>query len=202
MKKQKIQCYLDKAKSAIYSLIIRKANKVQTPMTNLMLQLELKGLLPKKIKAIELFGMHGLWHTLDYVKKVESLDIFEIDEVYHNYSKKVLKDYNVNYYNSDCLQYAQTTKEKYNLIVADIPYSGNFYNDSGLPFFFNSLVRMSDTKSVIVFNIHSSRLNSFKKVVDEIENNLSTHHINDLFFVPRNNQISYVVLAINDKKVS
>ncbi len=197
MKKQLTQYYLDKTKSLIYNFVSRRANKVQTPMTNLMLQLELKNLLPSKINAIELFGMHGLWHTLDYVKKVDSLHILEIDKTYHELSKRALKKYNVNYTNADSLKYADTTSQKYNFVVADIPFGGNFYDDKGLPVFWNSMLRIADKQCVFVFNIHSDKLKNYHYVVSEIKNRISSHKIKDLFFVPRNTQMSYIVLAID-----
>lgn len=196
MKNQIIQYYIDKFKSTIYRVVTKKAQKIQTPMTNLMMQLELKNILPHKVKAVELFGMHGLWHTLDYVHKVDSLDIFEIDKTYHELSKKVLKKHNVNYFNTDSLKHAATTSEKYNFIVADIPYGGAFYDENGLPIFWDSMLKIADQKCVFIFNIHSDKLKNYDYLVTEIKNRLLDYSIKDLFFVPRNTQMSYIVLVI------
>lgn len=51
-----------------YSFLGKHVGKLQTPMQQVLLQLQIKELLPSRVDALEMFGMHGLWHTMDYVR--------------------------------------------------------------------------------------------------------------------------------------
>ena len=164
-------------------------------MQNIFLLLTLKKLLPEKIVAIELFGMHGLWHTKDYAGKVHRLDLFELDPHYHRLSKKVFKKLPVNYFNEDSIKYISVTENKYNLAVADIPAGGNFYTCDGMPVFWNDLVRILLPGSVLIFNVHSDKLGSYKAIEDWIRNNSGDKKVRDIFFIARNSIVSYTTVA-------
>jgi len=196
MKKENIQYYKDKLKYLFYKNTTGINKKSKTSMQSLLLQLRVKKLFPEKIKSIEMFGMHGLWHTMDYISYVTHLDIFEINERYHELSKKALKNYPVNFYNLDSINYIKETNLKYNFIVADIPYGGNFYDSAGLPFFFEYLIKIADNNSIIVFNCHSVKLKEYRFLVKLIKEKIEEREIIDLFFVPRNDLMTYIVLAI------
>lgn len=58
-------------------------------MQQVIYDLSQKGVLPQRLIALEMFGMHGFWHTMDYIKYVDSLDFFEIDADYANLAKKI-----------------------------------------------------------------------------------------------------------------
>ncbi len=140
MKKEVIQYYKDRMKQSFFSRFSGIKNRVKTGMQSILLELKIKDLLPEKINALAMFGMHALWHTMDYIEYVNHLDIFEIDITYHDLSKIQLKGYPVEFHNSDSIKYVQETGSKYNFIVADIPYSGPFYEADGLPYFFDHLI--------------------------------------------------------------
>lgn len=196
MKKENIQYYKDRLKYLFYKKTTGINKKSKTSMQSLLLQLQIKNLLPEKIYAIELFGMHGLWHTMDYINYVDNLDIFEINERYHELSKNVLKKYPVQFYNLDSIIYIKETKNKYNFIVADIPYGGDFYDNNGLPYFFEYFIKIANNNSIIIFNCHSTKLKEYNFLVKLINEKIEQREIKDLFFVPRNNVMSYIVLAI------
>lgn len=196
MKKEDLQYYKDLFKYSLYKRITGVNNKSKTCMQSTLLQLKVKCLLPEKINAIEMFGMHALWHTMDYIDYVSSLDIFEINERYHELSKVKLKKYPVNFYNLDSIKYIKETNIKYNFIVADIPYGGDFYDENGLPLFFEDLIRISDNNSIIIFNCHTEKLKEFKTLIKLINKKVGSKEIKDLFFVPRHNLVSYIVLVI------
>ncbi len=196
MKKENIQYYKDRLKYFFYKKTTGINKKSKTSMQSLLLQLQIKNLLPEKIYAIELFGMHGLWHTMDYINYVDNLDIFEINERYHELSKNVLKKYPVQFYNLDSIIYIKETKNKYNFIVADIPYGGDFYDNNGLPYFFEYFIKIANNNSIIIFNCHSAKLKEYNFLVKLINEKIEQREIKDLFFVPRNNVMSYIVLAI------
>lgn len=196
MKKEYLQYYKDRIKCSVYKKITGVNKKTKTSMQSVLLQLKLKNLLPEKINAIEMFGMHGLWHTMDYIDYVSNLDIFEINKTYHELSKISLKKYPVKFYNSDSIKHIKETSIKYNFIVADIPNGGDFYDDNGLPLFFDYLVGNIDDSGIIIFNCHSVRLKEYNLLVSLIKEKVKPREIKDLFFVPRNDVMSYVVLAI------
>ena len=71
MSREKSVYRKDFLKFKLYGLVKKKAIRFQTGMDQIMLQLELRDSLPNNATAIEMFGMHGLWHTMDYINKVK-----------------------------------------------------------------------------------------------------------------------------------
>lgn len=166
-------------------------------MQNVMLQLKLKKLLPSKINAIEMFGMHALWHTMDYIDYISNLDMLEINNNYHELSKKKLKKYPVKFYNLDSIKFIKETKNKYNFIVSDSPFLEEFYDKTGLPYFFESLFDIAEPNSIIIFNCPSEKLNEFVQLELLIRKRVESRRVKDLFFTPRNEKVMYVVLSLN-----
>lgn len=196
MKKEDFQYYKDRIKQSLYRRFTGINKRTKTGMQSVILELKIKNLLPAKINAIEMFGMHALWHTMDYIEYVDHLDIFEINTRYHELSKIKLKKYPVQFYNADSINYVRTTKLKYNFVVADIPYSGDFYDDSGLPPFFNDLIRIAESDAVIIFNFHSEKLRDYSGITALIHEKTGQRKIKDLFFTPRNELITYIILVL------
>lgn len=196
MNKEDIQYYKDRIKYSFYKRITGINKKSKTCMQSALLQLKCKNLLPKKINAIEMFGMHALWHTMDYINYVCHLDIFEINLRYHELSKIVLKNYPVHFHNADSIKYINETNVKYNFIVADIPFGGDFYDHNGLPKFFDDLIKISDVDGIIIFNCHTEKLKEYNALIRLINEKVKTKEIKDLFFVPRSDLVSYVVLVL------
>ena len=196
MKKEVKQYYKDRIKQSFFSRFSGVDKRVKTGMQSILLELKIKSLLPEKINAIEMFGMHGLWHTMDYIEYIDHLDIFEIDATYHDLSKIKLKKYPVEFYNLDSIKYIQETELKYNFIVADIPYGGTFYEENGLPYFFDQLIKIAEADSVIVFNCHSVKLKDYEAIKLLIQNRVEQRKIKDLFFTPRNELVTYITIVL------
>lgn len=196
LEKETIQYYKDKFKSIVYEALGGEERKLKSAMHSVLLQLRAKDNLPANMIAIELFGMHGLWHTRDYIQHVSHLDIFEINPKYHALSKRALSDYPVHYHLADSIAYISSTDKRYNLVVADIPFGGDFYTASGLPYFFSQLIRVCDKNAVLIMNMHTRFLPEYKAIEERISAEVTDVRIKDLFFVPRNMQISYIVLCI------
>jgi len=165
-------------------------------MQNILLQLKVKNHIPEKINAIDMFGMHALWQTIDYVDYVCSMDIFEINKRYHELSKITLKNYPVKFYNLDSIQYIKNTNVKYNFIVADAPYAGDFYDINGLPIFFEDLIKISEPDSVIIFNCHLDKLMDYKILFQLIKNKVEPRLVKDLFFVVKSELVGTIILVI------
>lgn len=185
----------DLVKTNLIDLISRKFGRLHTSMQCIFLLLKLKKLLPEKMVAIELFGMHGLWHTKDYIRHVQSLDLFELDTKYHQLSKKVFRGFPVRYFNEDSIKFVSTTENRYSLVVADIPGGENFYAADGMPVFWKELVRILMPGAILIFNMHSDKLGDYKKIESRIKENSNNRPIRDIFFMPRNSIMTYVVVG-------
>jgi len=104
----------------------RKKLSLNTVIDQLFLDLQVQQLLPKKIEALDLFARNGLWLSKDYEEKVNYLELCEIDEFYHNWSKKAIRANSYNLGDSiKMLENKQLKKEKYNFILSD-NFSGKF----------------------------------------------------------------------------
>lgn len=165
-------------------------------MQSVLLQLRLRGLLPKRIRAVELFGMHGLWHTMDYVPLVEQLDFFEIDKAYLDLARNNLHPFPVTFHCADSIAWLRTTTERYDLVVADIPFSGPFYRDNGLPRFISDLYKATLNGGVLIVNCHARFLANSDQLASAFEAAAEGRTIRDIFFVPRNSSVTYVVISL------
>ena len=191
-----IQYYSDLLKFILYSKLSGEEKKLKTGMQSVLLLLRSKDLLPKKIRALEMFGMHGLWHTMDYVHLVEHLDIFELDKKFSDLSKKNLPKNKTNFFSEDSIKWISSSNKTYNFIVADIPYSGTFYNELGLPLFFNDMLKVTEKNGILIFNCHTKILSDplFENNIRTLNNTEKT--ISQILLVPKNSLVTYVILSI------
>jgi hypothetical protein len=157
-------------------------------------------LLREDAQAIELFGMFGLWHTKYYVDYVAHVDIFETNTIYHNLSKFALGSAKVSYFNADSLVYASQTDKRYEIVVADTPMGASFYDRSGLPVFWNSLLRIATPQAVVIVNVPTWVLAYEEEFMRALAENTPVRKIKDVFFVPRDNVVSYCVVVIHDPR--
>ena len=125
---ERMQVIRDRIKRKVIDKM-QTADRLQTPMTNLLGMLGAYKLLPAKLTALELFGMHGLWHTRDYVKRCEYLEFYEVNPYYAAFASRTLPNTNVVVADSiDAVKGGKLKKEKYNFIVIDNPYTGVYGN--------------------------------------------------------------------------
>lgn len=194
--KKTFQYYIDKVKQSFYFRLSGENKKLKTGMQCILLILKSRNLLPKNLRALELFGMHGLWHTMDYIDLVDHLDIFEIDNTYSDFSKRNLPQSKVDFYSEDSIVWLSKTTNSYNFVVADIPFSGPFYTEQGTPKFFSDLLKVTESKGVLIFNSHTELLatENFKHHILEL---VGADRVKDLFFIPKNTFITYTVLILN-----
>lgn len=198
---RKKQYWKDLVKYHCYSFLEKHAGKVQTPMHQVLLQLKIRKLLPARVNALEMFGMHGLWHnTMEYVRCVDTLDFFELDPVYLDLAKRKLSKYNVHFHGEDSISYIKKTEKMYSLIVSDSPFGGDFYEKDGLPYFLKDMVNHAAEESVLVFNFankYSPNISSIRREINAIR------ETEEVFMVVRNKVMSYIVAAFRDiRKVS
>jgi hypothetical protein len=105
----------------------QRAGRLQTPMTQLMGALETQEALPPTIDALELFGMHGLWHTRDYVKRCSSLEFYEVEPTYAAFAARTLPRTEVIVADSiEAVRTGGLHRETYDLVVSDNPSRSPF----------------------------------------------------------------------------
>jgi hypothetical protein len=122
MKVQTRQIAQDSVKRRIID-VAQKAGRLQTPMTQLLGTLATYDVLPRDINALELFGMHGLWHTRDYASRCSSLEFYEIDPTYAAYAGRTLPNTDVIVADSiETVKTGRLRRDKYNLVISDNPF--------------------------------------------------------------------------------
>ena len=116
----------DRAKRAVVD-VGQRVGRLQTPMRQLLGALEAYEALPAPLTALELFGMHGLWHTRDYVGRCSALDLYELNGAYAEYAARTLP--NTRVMEADSIEAVNTghlPRPAYNFIVIDNPVKGSF----------------------------------------------------------------------------
>ena len=197
MYRQRNQYWKDRLTGWVQSWFSGPERRLKSGMQCVLLQLGSKGRLPAELDAVELFGMHGLWHTKDYIARVKHLEFFEIDKGYLELAKKSLATFPVTFHHADSIAWLHGRPRTFNFVVADIPYSGPFYADNGLPAFLDDLLHICAPGGVIVFNCHASRLARHREMEHELRDRLGTRVLSDIFYVPRNSLITYVVMCLD-----
>lgn len=138
-----------------------------SPMQVLCRQLKARGVQLDRMDALELFGADGLRHTVDYARRVRSLEIWEWDERYLPGLRKNFSGAQVKI--TDTFKEIQATTNTYDFVVADGPsqivgenreYCGHFELMSGL------LFRAVRPSSVIVLNLVPEPLRHIPSDVD------------------------------------
>jgi hypothetical protein len=112
-----------------YIDFLRGGSRLRTPMELLISTLSARGYLPSEIRALELFGMCGLWITKDYADICSYLELYEINPVYAMYAHKFIP--NATVVNSDsikALRERRLRKQSYTYIVSDNPIRCPFGN--------------------------------------------------------------------------
>lgn len=192
---RKKQYFKDYFKYKIYLFLYKNFGKLHTPMQEVFLQLKIRNLLPDKINALEMFGMHGLWHTMDYIKDVDSLDFFELDAVYLECAKRNVPANKTNFFCRDSIVYIKNTSKQYSLIVSDSPYGGDFYKDDGLPLFLNDIIQHAARRAIVIFNIKNEYMVNFCQLKEKITR---IRRAADIFSIARNEKMSYVVVIYDE----
>lgn len=120
-----------------YIDLSRQGDRLQTPMQIQINTLRCHGYLPRRIIAVELFGMHGLWITKDYADICAYLELWEINHVYAAFAKKFIK--NAVVVEGDSIHAVldkKLMKDRYNFIVSDnplvSPYGDNYFEHFNL----------------------------------------------------------------------
>ena len=173
--------------------------RLRTPMDYVIMELKFKGYLAEDSEALELFGMYGLWHTMYYLPDVKHVDFFDIQEYYIRCAKRNFKNYldKVDLYCADSIKYINETEKKYDMVVADTPFGvDQFFDENGLPTFFDSMLKVLKKRGILIFNIHTSNVIRWDLIKEHLEKMTGERRIIDIAVIPRNTTASYIVLVI------
>jgi hypothetical protein len=121
-----------------------------TPMCSVIKQVASKGVDVKGLVGLELFGATGEFHTLDYVSRLASLDVWELDPDLESVLRRNLPSSRVKI--TDSFAEIAQTPDKYSFIVVDNPMST--YGDWCEHFeLFPDVFRVAMDNAVIVLNV-------------------------------------------------
>lgn len=170
-------------KRGVADLVTARLRRLRSPMQSIVAQLQAKRLMPQPAHAIELFGLYGILVTMDYLPHVDSVDFFELDEERIHLAKHNLPADKVRFHAEDSVAYVARTDQRFNFIVADPPIGdGLFYDASGLPVFFEDLVRIADTRAVIAATVSAHSLERYQEVEEQLRARAGGRKVVDFFF--------------------
>ena len=173
----------EKLKANFYNFVLAKGGRLQTPMLQIKRNLQVKGLWKPDMTCLEMFGMFGLWNTVYYAGDVGHIDFFEIDEAVIKYARKVLKGYEVEFYQADSIRYLTETSKSYDLIYSDIPYGLTEYRGKyGIPNFLSTALLHLRGGGIFITNMDSAEMSRFREI-EEYVNHVSHDRVKDMFFV-------------------
>jgi hypothetical protein len=96
---------------------LRRAFEQPDPMTKVMNEIERRDVPLKSLRALEVFGRDGNWHTKAYASRVRALEVWEIQEQYREPLKTNLPMAEVKI--TDSFQEIRGTENRYELVVVD-----------------------------------------------------------------------------------
>lgn len=170
-------------KRRVTDLVTARLRRLRSPMQMIVAQLQAKRLMPQPAHALELFGLYGIYVTMDYLPHVDSVDFFELDEERLNLARHNLPADKVRFHAEDSVAYVARTDRRYNFIVADPPIGGcSFHDASGLPAFFEDLVRVADSRAVIAATVSARSLERYQEVEDQLRARAGDRKVVDFFF--------------------
>lgn len=128
---------------------------VKTPIDYLMLSFKTSGTLPERIRALEIFGMYGLYVTKHYSHLCESVELWELDPSFAEFARK-FSDKNVHVITGDSVTAVRegTIKGRFNLLVIDnplvSPYGDELYEHFNvLP----EIFKLAEDQFLVIFNV-------------------------------------------------
>ena len=112
-----------------YIDLVKRGDRLLSPMDVLLRTLNAYGYLPKKMICLDLFGFIGLWVTKDYHHLCDYLEMYEINPIYSKYARKFIK--NAVVVNADSVKAVKDgnlKRDKYSFVVIDNPFGcfGNY----------------------------------------------------------------------------
>jgi hypothetical protein len=121
-----------------------------SPTQQLFRELRRKGVVPERLRAVELFGGSGRLHILDFARQVAALDIWEIEPGNAAALRRAFPAAEVRI--TDSYQEVGRAAKRYDLIVIDNPEGehGGHYEHFDL---FPAVLRLAADQAVLVFNV-------------------------------------------------
>ena len=133
-----------------------------TPMESVLSKLNSVGIDLSKLNVLEMFGCVGKGHIDDYVDKVGSLDIWEIDSQCEPILKVKFPQANIKI--CDSFQEVQATPNKYDMVILDNPMAvygdGKYCENFEL---FPDIFRITNDSCILILNVIPSVTEEWKK---------------------------------------
>jgi hypothetical protein len=195
--------------------VAQRVGRLQTPMTQLVDTLRAYDALPSQVRALELFGMHGMWHTRDYVNLCASVEVYELNATYAAYAARTLPNSDVVIADSvKAVQRGTLKRAKYDFVVADNPISAPFGDGYAEHFdLFPHVLERIDSGALVLNFIpsgaeftdeHARRREAFYgKVRPSVDEAAAVYkkraseaglRISKYFYTPRNRTLGYLTL--------
>lgn len=119
-------------------------------MEQILKGLKRRDIVIKDLKALEVFGRCGEWHTKDYAPQVSELDVWEIESKYKEKLKKNLPKAEVKI--TDSYEEITRTEKKFNLIVVDNTLSFEFGHCEHFDLF-PDIFRIVMDSAILILNV-------------------------------------------------
>lgn len=119
-------------------------------MERVLREMSKRGVVLKQLKALEVFGFTGAFHTAEYQRRVASLEVWEIDPTCEAALRRNLPGATVKI--TDSYQECRASARNFSLIVIDNPMStyGEHCEHFGL---FPDLLRLAEDPCVLIINV-------------------------------------------------
>lgn len=223
--KNRLKAVLPATVQNILRAILRKLKPTLTPMQQVLSELKKRKVRLKDLHALEVFGYHGEWHTMDYASQVSTLEVWDIEQECEDALKRNLPMAEVKI--TDIYKEIKNTSRKYNLIVIDNPMS--IYDDHCEHFdLFPDIFRIVMDSTILILNVipeiddaalkkysylfnevqlarrksfyktnHPEKV-SFDEMIKAYKNLIETNSFNlEYYFFQKRNFIYYLVLKID-----
>jgi hypothetical protein len=124
-----------------------------TPMEKVLSEISRRRIKIENLNALEIFGYIGTWHTLDYDKRVKTLDVWEIDPKCEEFLRSNLPMAEIKI--TDSFEEIKKTDKKYGFIVSDNSFGVFVENNKFCEHFelFPHIFRIMQDECILILNV-------------------------------------------------
>jgi hypothetical protein len=140
------------------------------PMNKVIFEFNKRGVKLRNLCALEVYGALGDRHTIDYAKKVKSLDVWENDSNCYSALRKNLPSAIIKI--TDSYNEIKRTKRKYDLVVIDNPLVTHSRHCEHFDLF-PDIFRILNNEVILIINFSAVLLDDAKKdcpsILDDLQ---------------------------------
>lgn len=159
---------------------IRRAVGISN-MQKILRRLRDKGIVLEDLKALEMFGYTGNFHTQDYAPYVAELDVWEIKPALENQLKNNLPMANIKI--TDTYKEIKHSNKRYDLIVIDNNWNcaGGYYEHFSL---FPDVYKIASDKALFIINVTPDLINYNGFSREHIESRQKFYNTDNPWHIP------------------